>query len=104
MDTKLLLKALMEDEYIEVPTDILLDLYIEDAKSSIKEYSMLTEEEYNNKHLEIQTVKLAKYRYINRKYLGIKNSSEGNKRRSFEYGSIPQEIKISLPNPPVFSA
>lgn len=103
MDTKLLLKSLIEDEHIEIPSEAILDMYIEDAKDAIKNYSMLTEEEYINEHYERQTAKLAKYRYINKKYIGIKNIAEGNKSRSFEISDIPTEIKSTLKSPPAFS-
>lgn len=104
MDVKELLKALMLDEHIEVPSDIILDMYIQGAKDAIKKYSMLSEEEYINAHLESQTAKLAKIRYINKKYVSMKNISEGSKSRSFETCDIPQSIKAELPNPPIFSA
>lgn len=99
-----LLKKLLDIEDFDTSYDSVLNFYIDKAKSSIKKYCLLNEEEYTNANLTNPTVELALYYYPNRKLTGVKNYSEGNKSKSFECQNIPTSIKASLPSPPIYSA
>ncbi|KUO75710.1 MAG: hypothetical protein APF81_17695 [Desulfosporosinus sp. BRH_c37] len=81
----------------------LLNFYLIKSKNVIKKYCVLTEDEYLVKDFTQQTVELALSYYLNMKNVGLKNSSEGSKSKSFETGDIPASIKATLPSPPIFS-
>lgn len=102
MDIKTLLIALLEDGNVNVPSDIILDNYIEKAKNAIKKHSVLSEDDYTKATLINQTAELAMYYCRNQKTVGMKNKSEGIKSFSFEAG-IPQSIKDTLPLPCIIS-
>lgn len=99
-----LLKQYFNIDNLDTSLDSILNFYINKAKDKIKKYSLLTEEEYINGNLTDSTVELAAFYYTNKKYVGIKNYSEGNKSKSFECSDIPTSIKASLPPPPIYTA
>lgn len=101
MDILNLLKELLNIDVTDVSKDTILNFYIKKAKNAIMKYCVLTEEEFTSSKLDNQNIELAMYYYQNRKNLGVKSGSEGNKSKSFEYEGIPISIKETLPLPKV---
>jgi len=101
-DTLSLLKQLLGIDINDTSQDSVYGFYITKSKNAIMKYSLLNEDDYIKASLDNQTIELAMYFYQNKKQIGLKNSSEGNKSKSFEEG-IPSSIKITLPKPAIYS-
>jgi hypothetical protein len=101
MDLLNLLKIILEMDITDSSKDNLLNFYISKSKNAIKNYCVLTEDEYLAANLNNPTAELAMFFYKNKKNSGLKNKSEGSRSFSYTESAIPTDIKETLPVPKV---